>query len=531
MLALVVLLGMTAACSTKTTTSGGGNDKGPPQRGGTLTVGLGAETNGWNPTSSQWSQPSYMVAQTIFDPLVSFGADHKIHPFLAKSITPNADYTQWTITLRPGITFQDGERLDAQAVKLQLDDDVKSLLVGQNFQWVKSVDVVGPLAVRVTTTQPWTSFPASLAGQGGFVAAPAQLNGSGPAATNHPIGTGPYTFKEWVHDDHLTVTRNPHYWRKDVAFPDTITFKVITDDQTRYASLQSGQIDLTDTAVSTVVSQADHNQSINKVERFVDPLAEIMLNLAVKPFNDLRVRQALLYATDQQDFIRRIQGGDGKVSTEPYLPGSPWYVPSGYPTKPDLPKARRLVDAYKRDQGITGPLKFTLGCTPTPSNAAAMKLLKSQWSKVGIDAQLNYTEQATYINNAIMGSYQANCWAQLGATDPDVDSIWWTSSNAHPPGQLAINFMRLKDPQIDQALATARQTADPAKRKAEYGKVWKRFTADLPYIWLPRSKIAVLWNGRVHGVGTGTLPDGSKPLLYSGEAPAVIPLWSVWVSK
>jgi ABC-type transport system substrate-binding protein len=522
-----------AACSTKTSTSGssGGNNAGPPKPGGTLNVGLTAETDGWNPTGSQWAADAYQVAETIFDPLVTYGADQKPHPFLAQSVTSNSDNTVWTITLRPGIKFQDGEPLNAAAVKLQLDKDVASALVGQAFRFVKSVNVINDLTVQVMMTQPWVAFPAALSAQGGYVAAPAQLNATGTAQTDHPIGTGPYVFKQWVRDDHLTVTKNPNYWQKNVAFPDTITFKVIPDDQTRLASMQSGQIDMMNTGVGNVVLQARADHSINRVEFDTDPVTMIMLNMAVKPFDDVRVRQALMYATNQNELRTRIGRGLGQVATEPYLPGSPWYVGSGYPTSPDLQKAKQLVDQYKAANHISGDLKFTLGCTPTPNNTAAMKLIKSEWSQVGIDANLNFTEQATYINNAITGDYQANCWAQLGAIDPDADSVWWVSQNAHPPGQLAINFMRMKDPRVDQSLDTARRTNDQTTRKNDYGQVWKYLAQNLPYVYLGHPHVAVLWSNRVHGVGTSTLPDGSKPLLYKGEAPQVVPLDNVWVTS
>lgn len=531
-LALVVgvsLALLASSCSTKTESPRG--SAGPAQRGGTLTVGLDAETDGWNPTASQWAAAAYEVAQTIFDPLMAYGADGKPHPDLARSVTPSADFSVWTIQLRPGIKFHDGEALDAAAVKLQLDMDKASFLVGQSLRFVKSIEATGDLTVRVTMTQPWVGFPAVLAGQAGFIAAPKQLKASGAAATDKPIGTGPYVFKEWTRDDHLTVTRNPHYWRKDVGYPNTVTFKVIPDDQSRLASVQSGQVDLMYTIVASVVAQARGDHSLQMHEGDSQGLTMVMLNHAVAPLDDGRIRRALMYATNQQQLIDTIGQGQGKLGTEPYLPSSPWYVPSGYPTKPDPGRAKALVAAYRKDHGISGPVKFTLGCTPTPTNTQAMKLVKYQWGKVGIDVKLNFTEQATYINNAITGKYQANCWAQLGATDPDADSVWWSSSNAKPVGQVALNFMRMKDPRVDKALDQARRTDDTATRKQLYGKVWKYFVDDLPYVYLPHPHFAVIWSAHVHGVGEGKLPDGSKPLLYQGEVPTVTPLGSVWVSS
>ena len=525
-----------AACSTKTdngtkSSSGSTKDTAKPVAGGTLNVGLNAETDGWNPTSSQWAGAAYYVGQTVFDPLVSYGADYKPHPNLAKSITPNADNTKWTIKLRPGITFHDGTPLNADAVKVQLDKDKASFLVGQAFRPLKSVEKVDDLTVRVNMSQPWVAFPSALAGQAGFIASPKQLNATGKAATDHPVGTGPYVFKEWTRDDHFTVTRNPKYWRKGVAYPSEITFRVIPNDQTRLSSLQSGQLNLTTTGVASQILQARRDTSLNTHETNIDPTTMIMFNTAVAPFNDLRLRQAMSYAIDQKQLRSTVGRGLGEQSTGPYLPSSPWYSPNGYPSKADPNKARSLVDEYKRDKRVGGDVKFTLGCTPTPTNTQAMELIKTQLSKVGFDATLKYTEQATYINNALNGNYQANCWVQLGAVDPDGDSIWWNSGNAGPVGSLALNFMRMKDPQIDAALQEGRTNPDLAARKAAYGKVWKRFAKVLPYAFLSHPRVAVMWSDNVHGVGDAKLPDGSKALLYRGSLPTVIPLSSVWIGK
>ena len=505
------------------------NSAGPPQPGGTITIALGAETDGWNPTSSQWAGQAYQVAQTIFDPLVAYGDDLKPHPYLAESITANADNTVWTIKLRSGISFHDGEPLNSDAVKLQLDKDKASFLVGQALRPIQSIDKVDDLTVQVTMSQPWAAFPAAIAGQAGFIAAPAQLNATGSDATDKPIGTGPYEFKEWVRDDHLTVTKAAKYWREGIAYADSFVFKVITDDQSQLSSLQTGQVDEMTTGVANVYVQAQHDSSLQRVEYDTDPTTMIMLNTSAPPLDDIRVRQALSLATDREQVKQIVGRGNGVAADGPYLSTSPWYSPSGYPDKPDVTKATSLVNAYKQDKGITGSLKFTLGCTPTPNNQQTMDLIKQQWAAAGIDVDVSYTEQATYINSALSGNYQANCWLQLGATDPDSDSIWWRSENANPNGQLALNFMRLKDPEIDAALDAGRRDADLQQRKDDYAKVWQRFTADLPYIWLLHPHAANLFSSRVHGLGSVALPDGTKPLLFKGAVPSVIPTGGLWV--
>ena len=526
---------MLGACSTSTSSSGSSDKSTPstqtagtPKNGGDLTVGLDAETDGWNPSSSQWATAGYYVAQAIFDPLMTFGADGKPHPYLAKSLTPNGDFTQWTMTLRPGITFQNGQPFNAAAVALQLTKDKESALVGQAYGPLETATAVDDMTVQIKMNAPWSAFPAALTGQGGYMAAPAQLNATGAASTDRPIGTGPYAFKQWVRDDHLTVVKNPNYWRKSLPHLNQITFKVIVDAQARLNSLQAGQLDFEyDTAAANIV-QAKNDKKLTIIQQNLDIPGMIMFNTAVAPLDDVRVRQALAYATDVKQLIDTVGQGMSKQADGPYLPGSPWYTPSGYPMSPNLTKAKSLLAAYKSDHHITGDIKFTLACTPTTTNDQSMQLIKAQWAKVGVDVTRKTVEQATYINSALLGQYQANCWSYLGSKDPDIDAIWMFSKNANPPGQLALNFPRIKDPAIDKAYLAARTTGDQAARKADYAMVWKRLAIDVPYIWTAHTHQALIFRNNVHGFEDFTLPDGEKGPVVTGSS-TVAPLLNVWV--
>jgi ABC-type transport system substrate-binding protein len=214
------------------------------------------------------------------------------------------------------------------------------------------------------------------------------------------------------------------------------------------------------------------------------------------------------------------------VTTEPYKASSKWYVPSGYPAKPDVSKAKQLVAAYHRQTGTSGPIKFTLGCTDSGTNPQAMQLIQAQWQQIGVDVNLSYTEQATYINNAIFGSYQANCWTQFGDIDPDIDATWWLSSNAHPDGSVALNFARLSDPTTDRELQIGRTNPSFAARKAAYGAVWKQFALQAPYIWLGRGPNALVSAPTLHGLGDMVFPNGQKQdSLGSDSTPWVDQLW------
>jgi peptide/nickel transport system substrate-binding protein len=532
----VVLALLAAGCAKSANASGGATSStsaGPtttvkPQSGGVLNVGLDAETDGWDPVTSEWAAAGYYVAQTFFDPLCAYDAAGQPVPYLAKSVTHSANYKVWTIGLRPGIKFTNGQPLNAAAVVLQLTLGKQSALVGQALLPMVKAVAVNNLTVEVDMSEPWVAFPVVLASQAGFMAAPAQLE-SKTTSTTQPIGTGPFIFKQWIMDSTLTVAKNPDYWQPSVTHLSGIVFHVITDPTTRLQALQSGQIQFMYTPEAAQIKTLEAQTTDSMFVQHLDVPVFIMLNTDSAPLNNLDLRLALEYATNQQQLISSIDLGLGSVVTEPYATGSPWYVPSGYPTEPNLAKAKQLVAQYHTATGTSGPVKFNLGCTSSGTNPQAMQLVQAQWQQAGIDVSLSYTEQATYINNAIFGSYQANCWTQFGDIDPDIDATWWLSSNAHPDGQPALNFARLSDPTTDAQLQIGRTNPSYAVRKAAYGEVWRQFALQAPYIWLGRGPIGLVSGPTLHGLGQATLPGGQKQDSLASDA--IVPIDQLWLSS
>jgi ABC-type transport system substrate-binding protein len=509
------------ACGTGTSTS---NVPSTPRRGGSLTFATEAEINSFDARQGAWDSTGLCYARTVFDPLFTQGADGSVQPYLAQSISHNPEYTQWTIKLRPGITFHDGSPLDASVVKANLDGVASSPLTGPALFNLASTTVVDAMTVMVTTKIPWVPFPIYLTGQLGHMAGLKQLADiSGKAS---PIGTGPFVFKEWVPGDHFTATRNPNYWRQGLPYLDSITWKPIPDPQSRGNSLKAGNIDAMHSSDTQNVSDFMSSSSYNQVNDLNSSLGEpdqafVMLNVAVPPLDDLRVRQALAYATDRQKYINTLGNGLTKPSDGPFIKGSPYFGTTNYPGF-DQAKAKALVAEY---QAAKGPISFKFGIINTAKGRQQNELLQAMWKEVGITTEIQQVEQSPYILNAIVGNYQAQGWRQFNTSDPDGNFVWWHSSTALPVGKQALNFARNKDPQIDQALITGRTNPDPAARADAYKSIAARFGADIPYIWISPAVWIVAAGTKIQGVGKGTLPDGSKA---RGMASGVVSAAEVW---
>src|SRR5580698_8492942 len=441
-----------------------------PKKGGSLIFGVDAEESGFDPTSARFDEVGVMYARTVFDPLTIVLANGDWAPYLAESVVPNSSYTAWTITLRPNVKFHDGTACNGAALVTNLEAQAKSLLTGIVVgPTLVSITQSGPLAATITFKSPWVPFPYYLAGgiggQIAYVAAPSML--SNPNGTSHPVGTGPFVFKEWIPNDHFTATANPNYWRKGMPYLSQITFKPIPDESARAEALKSGTIDLMITDTPQIITQFRGNKSYSYVDDSSHVAGEpdmncVQLNCLAKPFNNANVRLAAAMAINRSQYAKVIDEGVLPVSNGLFVPGSPYYSTTKYPAY-NPSQASKLVKAAAKTNG--GPITFTYGSTNSPAAIRAAEYLEQAWQQVGFQCKTNIVQQNDTINNALAGKYQALGWRQFGAVDPDLNYIFWSTTTVSS-GSLSINMARNADPVIEKALLTGRQSTEKEVREA-----------------------------------------------------------------
>ena len=491
-------------------TASGGIGKGTPKKGGTLNVGVEAEDNGFNPTVASWDVTGLMYGSCLFDPLTAIDSTGQAQPYLAQSVTPNADHTVWTIKLRPTpITFHDGSALDSNAVVGSLEANVHSAQNGAAVRNIASITNPDPTTVVVTMHSPWVPFPYYLSGSIGTVMAPAMLKAQ-DSGNRSPIGTGPFVFKEWIPNDHLTLTRNPNYWQSSLPYLDTVVFHPIPDHQSRENSLRSGTIDIMHTTDTQSAVDLMHNSSFQYINDLGNQSGEhemgfYMINTAQPPLDDVRVRQAMAYAIDRSKIVSIELNGLPPVSSGPFVKGSPYYADTGYPSY-NLAKAQALVKQYQAEKG---PISFQISTINDAKDLAITQLVQGMLQTAGITAQIVQVQQSQYIVQALLGQYAVRQWRQFAAADPDENYVWWSSSTASPVGKLALNFARNQDPQIDAALQAGRTTTDPAARAQAYQTIGKRFGQDIPYLWIDQTIWSVAAKPSVQNFNNPVFPDGT----------------------
>ncbi|MCU0268857.1 MAG: ABC transporter substrate-binding protein [Acidimicrobiales bacterium] len=503
----------------------------PGTPGGSITYGLSAETNGWNPTASQWAGQGWLVMRTMFDTLSMFDDQLQIQPNLAESFEHNEDYTEWRIILREGVTFHNGEPVTADAVKRNQEALKASPLTGDAYGPIEGFSVADERTVVVTTELPYVTYPQSLASQIGTVSEPDWLESG---ETRQPVGTGPFEMQEWISDDSLTVVRNDAWWRTDSAgqqlpYLDSITFRILTDPSARNNAIERGEIDIMQATDPDQILRFQNAAEDQGWQVFNDTQGEssetfVMLNTAAAPFDNPDARRAVALATDQEEFAEIVGSGLFPVADSPYPEGSPWYTETDYPEF-DQEAARQLVEKVKQD---TGSFTVSLVTTPNTTGQKGAAVIQQQWQDVGIEVELKPLDQAQLIGSIISGLYQATLWIQFGAPTPLQESVWWHPQNVKPPGTLGLNFARNDDDRIGTALDQARAVEDPAEQKRLYNDVVRYLNEDLPYIWLIHSESYFVAEPNLVNLVNYTLPDGAPGLpVINGSHP----LWQVWIDQ
>ena len=521
--------GALAACGLgpqSSSASSAGISQGTPRRGGTLTFAAEAEIEGFDPTRALWGVASLLSARAVYDNLAAVDTRGAVRPSLAQSITANADYTRWAITIRRDVAFHDGSQLTAAAVKTNLDALRTAPLTAPTLATIGAVEVVDPLTVVVSMRTPWAPFPFHLTGQAGVVVEPRTLLAGD--ADHKPVGTGPFVFERWAPGDTFTATRNPNYWRQGLPYLDEIQYEAIIDQQSREDRFTSGQVDMMHSSDTQNLSNLRGDPSwvtIDDAHANTEPDMDfVLLNTAVAPTDDVRVRLALAYAIDKQRIINNVRNGIPPKSFGPFARGSPYHSSTSYAWF-DLDTAKALVAQYQREKG---EVSLQLVTDSSSKGRQTGRLIRSMWQKAGVQCQLVQVDRAQLVPRALHGSFQACTWRQFAAADPDLNYAWWSADTAAPVGQAGLNLARNRSPEVQQALETGRSSGDAAIRTAAYRSLASAFASEVPYLWTNRAIWMVAAQRKVQNFAGATLPGGGKAQPMSR---GVITPTEVWLNR
>ena len=445
--------------------------------GGEVILGLEAEANGLRPWEDGCASSCYNISYSIYDPLMRQTAEGTFEPYLAESLESNDDFTVWTMTLRPGVTFSDGTPLTAQTIADMFPIQQGGSIAGSIIATIalESVEATGELEVTYTLGVGNSAFPSYLQGQSiGLVFEPAAAAADPEGFNSNPIGTGPFTLESRDPDNETVVVRREGYWfttddGNQLPYLDRIRFRPIPDEGTRLDSLTSDTINAMTTLRGATVRDAQAASGLNLVLFQGNSSGAGHYNTLVPPLDDVRVRRGLNQMIDQETAIEALgDAGISTPSTQWFSPDDPFWTQEAADTYLafDFPSGSASVQEYVDDPARSDgkapgdPIDVTLSCPPDPTLIAYMQVIEQVWNGSGlVNVELTSFDQATHINNALTDQHEAHCWRFGGSSDPGSLLAGFVAD----PEVSVTNYSNYNSPAMQEALTAAGATESGVK--------------------------------------------------------------------
>jgi 4-phytase/acid phosphatase/peptide/nickel transport system substrate-binding protein len=472
------------------------------KQGGSITVGLELDIPGFDPLKvGVFDTAALTAAAAIFDTLVTLDAKGEAQPKLAQSWTHSDDYKTWTFKLRPGVKFHDGTPFNAEAFKANFDrqkDPANKCRCAFYIAFIRDMQAPDELTVVMNLNDPVVNLPAiiTIPSQNNAVQSPTAWKTKGDDYNRNPVGTGPYVLKSWTAGDRMVLEKNPDYWDKSRIYLDRIVLKPLPDAQSRFASLQSGEADI----VWDDEFDADNIQKAQKdpkltVHTYVGSGATVYaFNTKAAPFDDVRVRQALVMAIDRNKWSQAMTNGLSRPASNPYGEGS-WVKCKDDGALPfDVEKAKALIKDYGK------PVEFKMIVTATPRGRTVGQVLQQFWKQIGANMEIEQIDQATVVPRAFMRQFQLTPWRIVDLADPDPQMY------ANFKTGSAVALANYSNPELDALLDHARTTADTDKRIEDYCAISRLINKEAIWFWTFQNTYYALSSAKLKGL----------PKMYSG---------------
>lgn len=415
------------------------------------------------------------VGMSIFDSLVGRDPENRIVPELAESWKLLDDNT-WQFRLRKGVVFHDGEPFNAEAVRFTvqrvLDPNQKSPNRA-NIAEISKIEVVDDFTVRLITRQPYAALLNRLID---FPILPptytAEKGDQNFAA--RPVGTGPFRFVELVRDDRMVVEAFDGHWRGAPKIR-RIIFRPIPEPFTRVAALRNGEVDLITNVPPNLARELERVSGIKVSPVPSTWIIYLGLNAFKKPLSDVRVRQALNYATDVDAIIKNVLEGNGRRTPGPFTPLMFGYDPNVKGYSYDPAKAKRLL----AEAGYPDGLEITLDSPDGryQGDKEIAEALAGQWQKTGFKPKVQVAEWGAYFKRYLGKQFPDAYLLGLGGPMQDADELYNLVSSKG-------RGLYYKNEKVDMLFDAGRSTMDPAKRRRIYSDLGKAMVEDATWVFL-----------------------------------------------
>jgi peptide/nickel transport system substrate-binding protein len=473
-----------------------------PAQAQVLRIGLQGDPATLDPAQSAAFVDRVVMAATC-DKLIELDATLNYVPQLATAWDWSADGLSLTLKLRAGVTFHDGEPLDAQAVTFNIEryKTASYSRRAAELKPVKAVTVIDPLTVRLDLAEPYAPLMAQLADRAGMMVSPKAARELGEKMTTRPVCAGPYRLTEWVAQDRIVFDKFEQYWNAAAITIPRVIYLPIPDDTVRLSNLRAGSFQLSERVAPSDLPtvRADARLKLYESPSIGYRVLSINTNkgeAAKTPLgSSAKLREAFEASLDRAVINQVAFDGAFIPSNQPEAPGTPFYA-KDFPVPPrDLARGRALVAAS--GQGRV-PVNLLIGADPLDNRVA--QIVQAMAGEAGFDVRITVTEGATLLSRITAGTYEMALLIWSGRADPDANVSVWVACDGF------INWGKYCDPTLDDLLRRARQVTERVERAQLYAQAAAIYLPARPYLFLYHLKW--FWGASAKLSGIVPHPDG-----------------------
>jgi peptide/nickel transport system substrate-binding protein len=437
----------------------------------------------------------------VYDGLLRVSKDGaSVEPALATSWDTTPDGLTWTFHLRPDAKFSDGTPLTSNDVKVSLDlaRGGTRTVWKDNYKAIKEIQTPDTNTVDIILTSPHAPLLSELAMFPAWI-----MQADMATATEQPgyddsnnwasKGTGGYYTESWKKGDPVILKRNPYYW-KNTPQVDEVDIEYVPDDNTRVLKLQGGEDDIVDFVPFSQIDALNTQPDIHAQLFPIQQTTFVMLNVTKPPLDDIKVRQALNYATDKDAIIKSVFFGQAQPMNAPIPLGT--YVDKEAPGYGfDLAKAQALMAQSSVPSGFTLPMVVPNNNQDRINMAV---ILKDEWAKIGVNVDIQQLENSSVRAARTSGNYNSMPSAWTNDMNDPTEIVNYEMRGGPDSGSFAY-WTRYNNPDLNDKISQADLQQDPVKREAQYVAIQRTFLSDAPLVFIANLGATAAWRSNVSG--------------------------------
>ena len=451
-----------------------------------IVVGMAVEPTGLDPTVAAPVAIGQVTWQNIFEGLVTIDKNGKVQPQLAESWEISTDGKTYTFKLHSGVKFHDGEAFDSSVAKASLDRARGEASVNPQKRFFAAIDTIETPDAKTLVLklkQPagsllyWLGWPAS------------SIVGTKSAENNKttPVGTGPFKLINWAKGDKVELIKNAEYWNKKASIKlEKATFRFIADPQAQAAALKSGDVDaFPEFGAPELMSSFEGDAKLGTFVGNTELKVVAGMNNTRKPFDDKRVRQALMMAVDRSTVIEGAWSGFGTGIGSHYTPNDRGYIDTTAVHAYDVDKAKALL----AEAGYPDGFSFTMKAPQMAYAQRTAQILQAMFVEIGVTMTIETTEfPAKWVADVLKGAnYDMTIVAHAEPMDIDI--------YARDP-----YYFNYKNPTFNEIIKNVELTPDAKEQEKLYGKAQQILAEDVPALFLFVMPKLGVWDKKVKGL-------------------------------